>query len=169
MNTIRKVGAALIVALPLSAAAQSGVIITSPVAFPAPTLNAWMLLLLCAGLGAGAVWMLRRGKFSAASQFAVVLAVGALAGIGYATTQTIIVSGDECNRTAQHPFDPDLPNGGSLTNECTNAIRVVTIDFSCNGNETLGGGAGAQTLPNCSEGIVLQSGEGCLIPNPCYD
>lgn len=155
------------IALPTVATAQSGLIITSPAAFPAPALGMWMLVALSLGLAGGAMWMLRRAKLGALAQVAVTLLVCTVVGVAYATRpNTIIVSGDECNRTTEHPFDPDAQVSGTLFNACTNAIRVVGIEVDCNDNESVGGG-GLATTPTCKTGMVLQSEDSCILPNFC--
>ena len=149
---------------PAMAFAQGGSVTTSPLAQPAPTLSATLLLLLSLAL-VGVAWhMLRRSpaRSVAAAALAVVMAAGA--GIGYATPTNVVIDGEECMQRYTHSYNSNY-GPRNLVSLCQNPIEIVVVTPGCNGNDVLAGDSNEQLEQLCSNGLVLQYEEACMLPD----
>jgi hypothetical protein len=112
-----------------------------------------LIALAMALIGLGA-YRLRSRSTGAAAGFALVAALGLLAGLAYADG-TIIVQGTECNMETTQPYLSSAVQ--TLVSLCPNPIRIVAIDPGC--------GAPDPPVSHCTVGQILSNGEDCVLPS----
>ena len=150
---IAVVSAALV--SPLAAFAEtSGSVTTSPLGPAAPALAMPMLIALAMALIGLGAYRLRSRSTGAAAGFALVAALGLLAGLAYADG-TIIVQGTECNMETTQPYLSSAVQ--TLVSLCPNPIRIVAIDPGC--------GTPDPPVSHCTVGQILSNGEDCVLPS----
>jgi len=146
------VSAALVSPL-VAFALTSGSVTTSPLGPAAPALAMPMLIALATALIGLGAYRLRSRSAGAAARFALVAALGLLAGLAYADG-TVIVQGTDCNMKTTQPYLSSAVQ--TLVSLCPNPIRIVAIDPGC--------GTPDPPASPCTVGQILSNGQNCVLP-----
>jgi len=154
-RSIPVVAALVTLVAPLAALAIDTASVTTGPAGAAPTLTTPLIGLLALVLTGIAVYQLRR---SAVGKIAVLVLVAAvtMAGLSYAGSPNVTVSGPNCARQAMQSYVP-TSSPILLTNDCPTPIHILAIQISCVDPPPL-------SQP-CSVGQTLASGETCILPS----
>jgi len=148
-------------AAPLAVIAQpvgDGRVTTAPLAV-APAMGMPSLLLLAVVLVGIAAYFLRRVVGRDIAVVGSVAVLTALAGLGYAFTNMIMVQGAQCGIATTQMFNPLNPN--TLISDCKNLIQIISLQP----------GTSCQLLVGsdpCRVGQVLANNDACMLPN-CTD
>jgi apolipoprotein N-acyltransferase len=158
-------GLATLVA-PLAALAQipTGSVTTDPVQ-QAPALGMSVIVVLAVAMAGVGVYRLRRTVAGRIVGFVLVAAATVLAGLVYAVAPaTIMISGADCTMRTTNAFDPLEPN--MLMSDCSNLIRIVDIQVSCDAGMSSFNSAPTIAPPaDCSVGQTLANGGACGLPS----
>lgn len=154
------VGSAVaLLGVPFSVMAQT--VTTGPLGAEAPAIGLPMLVLLALALGGAAMFVLRRSSAKSMAAGAMVAVLGVAAGLVYATSAIVEVSGTECEMVTVQAFSTDVNT--NLKNSCPNPIRIISIDVSCTDRDVFGESSATPPAP-CSEGQVLTTNQYCRLP-----
>ncbi len=122
----------------------------------------WVLVALAVAMAGAAMYRLRRtgvGPMVGAMLFATLTA---LAGLGYAGSFVVTISGAECVQQTTSPFNPLDPF--RLMSDCPNPIQIIDIQVSCGGDNSPNTGPNVDGILDCTVGEILVKGAACRLP-----